>query len=81
MPKETVRSSGQTMTIGWTKEQGCQIGVDVFGNKFVFLDRAGQPMTDEAFDSLWFTVTERKDFNQIIRALKKARDKVCGKDA
>jgi len=32
------------------------------------------------YDSIWYTFDTREDFNRMIRALRKARDKVFGAD-
>lgn len=76
MPKEVIESAvNGTLTVGWD-DKNAQIGVDL-GNKFQFSsDKSG-----EEFTGLWVTLTTRDDFNRAIKALRRARDTVHGKDA
>ena len=85
MPKEVIESIGN-LIISWDKNQHAQIKVDN-GNPFIFVDKQGQPLVNEhndaplEFTGLAFTFDTRQDYNRAIRALRRARDSVLGKDA
>lgn len=73
MPKEViVEANNNVVTVGWTKDQEAQVGVSI-GRSF--------RIDDIEFDTLYATLTRREDFNHLIRALQRARNAVCGKDA
>lgn len=80
MPKETITNhtnDGQ-VTVGWSREgEYAQLSVST-GQKFVFSDNGD----DNSYDRIYFTLdaSNRKGFNDLIRALRRARDQVCGKD-
>lgn len=93
MPKETIRglSRGTSdddrtthVEVGWNKDMDVQIGVHLPHKSLTFIDidpATGQhkPVA-ELFDSLWADLT-RQQINQLIRALRKARDAAYGSDA
>ena len=85
MPKEVIESIGN-LIISWDKHMHAQIKVDN-GNPFIFVDKQGKPLVNEhgdeplVFTGLAFTFDTRQDYNRAIRALRRARDSVLGKDA
>lgn len=83
MPKETVRGNlpkGSEVSVGWSQDQDVQLGVTL-GSRFVFVDKSGIPLPDEeVYGSLWFTFEHRRQINDLIRNLRKARDSAFGKD-
>ncbi len=84
MPKEVINDVG-SLIINWDKNKHAQIVVDL-GNPFIFVDREGRPLCNDQgddplqFTSLAFTFVDRDSFNRAIRALRRARDAVLGKD-
>lgn len=93
MPKEVIRgnpigSSDDDRTthveVGWNKDMDVQIGVHLPFKSLAFINidpASGQhdPVT-ELFNSLWADLS-RQQINQLIRALRKARDQAYGADA
>lgn len=87
MPKEIIKTKfkNQSITVGWEKDRQAQVGVTL-GSHFIFTDKNGKPLPEEdgqeTYDSLWllFEYNDREKFNELIRAVRKARDSVCGKD-
>lgn len=79
MPKEVIKGIGRNrLDLGWTKGSYAQVGVDL-GNPFTFVNHdEGEPETNTG---LYFTFNSREDINRAIRALRKMRDDVYGKDA
>jgi hypothetical protein len=86
MPKEIIDTHRGTkehpeprVILKWDKESGdAQLGVE-FHEYFVF-NKDSHLLDQPTFNSLWFTFESRRDFNNMIRILRKMRDQTCGKD-
>lgn len=81
MPKEVIRGGivdGQHVTVGWQPDCEVQIGVGV-GQPFRF--EKSEPSETEPYVDLWFTATDRRQVNDLIRNLRRARDAAFGVDA
>lgn len=72
MPKEVVRLHEGSVTVGWTEGQIVQLGVA--GEKLFRFK--GDP---EEYNDLYVDLG-RHDINNLIRNLRKARDKAFGHD-
>jgi hypothetical protein len=72
MPKEVVRLHEGSVTVGWTEGQIVQLGI---GQEKLFRFK-GNP---EEFNDL-FVDLGRQDINNLIRNLRKARDRAFGRD-
>lgn len=85
MPKEVIRgdvvSKHSHVTVGWQADSEVQIGVGV-GSRFQFEPRQSPAYDEPEFHTdLWFTITERRQVNDLIRNLRRARDAAFGADA
>jgi hypothetical protein len=88
MPKETIgrqqlssnASPESRVILKWGRESNdAQLGIE-FDEYFVF-NKDSHKKDQPTFNSLWFNFETREDYNRLIRALRKARDDVDGKDA
>lgn len=71
----------KSIDIAWTKEyEHVQIGTRFHGTEFHFTLEAPVD-TKGPYDSLHVTLTTRKQVNDVIRVLRKARDQAFGADA
>ena len=84
MPKETVRlSEDRALIVQWAKDHGdVSIGVDG-PHPFRFswpAQEGGVGEVNEEYRSLFAMVSSRRNLNQLIRVLRRARDDAMGKD-
>ena len=80
VPKEVIRcfTPHENVTVSWGESGFAQVGVTL-GSKFVFLEPDDEGKY-EKYDSLFVTLTERAQFDQLLRAIRRARDAVCERD-
>lgn len=85
MPKQIMSRKGQnedaSLVLRWGKEDSTAlVGVE-FTKRFTFNSESDKLKDENSFNSLWFELKTREEFNQLIRTLRKMRDSVLGKDA
>jgi hypothetical protein len=83
MPREMVGNveAGSVVKVGWDRYGGVQLGVELTDGAKVFIQPATKKVGEEALTpSLWTHDLSRKDCNDLIRTIRRARDQAHGKD-
>lgn len=90
MPKEYIHDSTTKMfktKVGWSKEDGHVQIATVTNSKRLGLSEfnphteAWTPVETGGTDEGWHVTLDRKEINDLIRLLRKARDQAFGRDA